>query len=150
MDTYIMSGAAISAEVAAAIRAVGAEVGAGTFEATIFRDGPISGPVYDPIQGAPVAYQVAVIDSNINVRDDTGTLVGETRRMLTIEAGVVEPLKGDIIKVRGVNYTIADLQTVAPLGVDLLYKATLEVGGYVAPMPIPIREFNNSFSGAFS
>lgn len=145
-----MSGASIAAEVAAAIRAVGAEVGAGTFEATIIRAGTPTGPAYDPTPGLPVEYQVAVIDSNINVRDEAGTLVGETRRMLTIEAGVVVPLKGDIVTVRGVNYTIADLQTVAPLGVDLLYKATLEVGSYIPFGTSLATEFSSAFSEGFA
>jgi hypothetical protein len=121
-----MSGASIAAEIAAAIRAVGPEVGAGTFEATITRAGAATGPAYNPTPGAPVEYQVAVIDGNINVSDAAGTLTGETRRTLTIEAGVVVPLKGDQITVRGVVHTIDTVTTVAPLGVDLLYKVTLE------------------------
>ena len=149
-----MSGFDIQAEVAAAIRGLGVEVGDGTFEAVITRAGPTTGDEWNPTPGTPVTYNVAVIDSNINVRDAAGTLVGEMRRRLTIEAGVVVPLKGDAITVRGVNYTVDTVDTLAPLGVDLLYKVTLEVGPYVAPIP-PIVEpptgfaFDGGFDAGF-
>jgi len=145
-----MSGAKIAAQVAAAIRAVGPKVGAGTFEATIIRAGTPTGPAYDPTPGTPVEYQVAVIDGNINARDAAGTLTGETRRVLTMEAGVVVPLKGDVVTVRGVNYTIDTVTTVAPLGVDLLYKATLLVGSYIPFGTSLATEFSSAFSEAFA
>lgn len=121
-----MSGAAIAAEVAAAIRATGAEVGAGEFEATIFRAGTPTGPDWNPTPGTPVEYLVAVVDTNIRVRDAAGTFTGETRRALLMEAGVVVPLKGDVIRVRGVDHRVDEVQTVAPLGVDLMYRVLLE------------------------
>ena len=145
-----MSGANIQSEIAAAIRAVGPQVGAGTFEAIITRVGPTTGDEWNPTPGTPVTYNVAVIDGSINVRDAAGTLVGETRRRLTMEAGVVVPLKGDTITLRGVNYTVDQIETVAPLGVDLLYKVTLEVGAYI-PAGSPLAtEFNAAFSEAFA
>lgn len=141
-----MSGLSIQAEVAAAIRAVAPEVGAGTFEATITRAGPATGPAWNPTEGVPVRYNVAVVDTNINVRDAAGTLVGETRRQLLMEAGMVVPLKGDSITVRGVNYTVDTIEPVAPLGVDLMYKVTLEVGSFITAA----TAFSDAFSEAFA
>jgi hypothetical protein len=111
--------AGIATEVAGAIGEVG-------FGATITRPGAVTGPEWAPVAGVPVVYDVTVIDSMIKVRDASGTLTGEMRRRLSIEAGVVVPAKGDAITVRGVAHTVDTVETLAPGGVDLLYYVTLE------------------------
>lgn len=121
-----MSGADIAADVAAGLAEGGAATGNGPLIATITRAGAATGPAYDPTPGAPVTYDVIVLDGNINIRDAAGTLTGEIRRVLTMQAGVVVPVKGDDITVRGVEHGVLSVETVAPGGVDLLYKVELE------------------------
>lgn len=122
-----MSGADIAADIAAAAPEIAREVGNGTNVATFTRAGVASGPAYAPTLGAPVTYAVPIlVDSSINVRNAAGTLTGEIRRVLTLVAGVVVPVKGDDITVRGVQHGVLSVETVAPGGVDLLYKVELE------------------------
>jgi hypothetical protein len=121
-----MSGAAIAAEVAAALAEAGAAVGDGALGAVIKRQGDWSGPDWDRVPGEIVEYPVTVLDFNINVKDAAGTLTGEIRRRLLVEAAGVVPEKGDIITLRGVDHTVDTVETLAPGGVDLLYKVMLE------------------------
>jgi hypothetical protein len=121
-----MTGTTIAAEIAAALREVGRDTGAGELIATITRQGAATGPAWEPVYGAPVTYDVAVMDTMVRVKDAAGTLIGEPMRVLLIEAGVVVPLKGDAITIRGVQHYVDTVQTVAPGGVDLLYKVTLQ------------------------
>ena len=116
----------IASEIAAGLREAAIATGGAALTATITRPGPTTGPEWAPIAGVPVAYSVAVVDGMIKVRDASGTLTGETRRQLLIEAGVVVPAKGDSITVRGVAHTVDTVTTIAPGGVDLMYKVTLE------------------------
>ena len=111
--------AAISTDTLAALASVG-------FAATITRQGAVTGPEWAPVAGVPVVYDVTVLDGMIKVRDASGTLTGEMRRRLLIGAGGVVPAKGDAITVRGVAHTVDMVETVAPGGVDLLYKVMLE------------------------
>ena len=121
-----MSGAIIRSEIAAALREVGTATGEGPLTAIITRQGATTGPEWNPTPGTPAAFEVVVLDGNIALRDAAGTLTGETMRQLTIEAGVVVPVPGDVITIRGVEHTIETVKTVAPGGVDLMYKVTLE------------------------
>lgn len=121
-----MSGAAIAAEVAAALAEAGAAVGDGSLGAVIKRQGAWTGPEWDRVPGAITQYPVTVLDLNINVRDASGTLTGEIRRKLLIEAVDVVPEKGDVIELLGVDHTVDTVETLAPGGVALLYKVMLE------------------------
>lgn len=121
-----MSGAAIAAEVAAALAEAGAAVGDGALGAVIKRQGAWTGPEWDRVPGETVQYPVTVLDLNINVRDASGTLTGEIRRKLLIEAVDVVPEKGDVIELLGVDHTVETVETLAPGGVALLYKVMLE------------------------
>jgi hypothetical protein len=121
-----MTGTTIAAEIAAALREVGRDTGAGELIATITRQGAATGPAWEPVYGPPDTYDVAVMDTMVRVKDAAGTLIGEPMRVLLIEAGVVVPLKGDAITIRGVQHYVDTVQTVAPGGVDLLYKVTLQ------------------------
>ena len=113
-------------DIAAGIREAAIATGGQPLVAIIDKPGAMTGPAWAPIPGLPTAYNVGVIDTMIKVKDATGTLTGETRRLLIMEAGVVVPAKGDTITVRGTAHQIDTVTTIAPGGVDLLYKCLLE------------------------
>lgn len=116
----------LSSDIAAGIREAAIETGGQPLVATIAKPGAMTGPAWAPVPGAPTSYDVGVIDTMIRVKDASGTLTGVMRRLLIMEAGVVVPAKGDTITVRGTEHKIDTVMTIAPGGVDLLYKVTLE------------------------
>lgn len=122
-----MSGSAIATQIAAAASEIARDAGNGANVATITRTGPPTGPEYDPTPGASVAFAVPILtDSNISIRDAGGTLTGEIRRVLSLVATVIVPLKGDTIAVGGVDHVITEVVPLSPAGVDLMYRVTLE------------------------
>lgn len=111
--------AAVAVEVADAIASVG-------FAATLEEPAIEGGPDYDPVQhGFPTEHAVTVIDDRIAKKDAEGTVTG-TRRVLTVAAGVVVPVKGWRVDVGGHWHRIANVMSLAPGGVDLLYDLELE------------------------
>lgn len=141
-------GSKIAAKVAKGIAKAGAAVGDGEFICTLKR--PASGggepttpwDAEDTAAGAPTLYEVTAIQNNQRVRDTSGTLIGESKRTLTISATGVTPLKSDLIVVGaamidvvnwftfffdGVAYEgISEVVTEAAGGVALFHSVTLE------------------------
>ena len=113
-------------DIAAGIREAAIATGGQPLVAIIDKPGAMTGPAWAPVPGVATDYAVSVVDTSIKVKDAAGRLTGETRRLLIVEAGVVVPAKGDTITVRGTAHQIDTFMTVAPGGVDLLYKVTLE------------------------
>ena len=100
-----MSGAEIAAEVAAALAEAGEAVGTGAYVCTIRRASsdpdkpqtPWDVPA-DP-ENDPVDYEVVGLKEATTARYMDGSLIGERRRVLTIEATGVRPLKSDKVAV---------------------------------------------------
>ncbi len=109
---------AVAAEVAGAIADVGFVV---TIEEPVVAS-EING---DVTLGTPVLHSVACIDAPIT-RRDAGGLVTETVRTLTVQTGVIVPVKGWRVQVRGQWHRIAKVMPLAPGGTDLLYDLELE------------------------
>ena len=120
-----MSGLAIAAEVAAALREAGEAVGAGPLIVTLEKPGATTGPEWAPVAGTPTTHELVAIDQNIRHRDETGTLIGTSSRVLMVEAAGVVPAKADRVQVRGVWHEIVDVMPEATGGVDLFYSLTL-------------------------
>lgn len=127
---------AIAAEVEGALASIGDTSQPSGYPATIRRAGVrTGGPDYAPEYGDPTYYQVVVMVSDKELRDVNGTLIGMTKRTVTIsgDAGVV-PSDDDKI-VLGSHLTFVDdatdeavawqeIQAVRPLspaGVAVLY-----------------------------
>lgn len=108
----------IAAEVAEALADVG-------FTCTIEQPGILSEINGDVTEGAATLHEVSVVDDMITRRDAGGTITGSVR-VLTVEAGVVTPVKGWRVQVRGQWHRIASVKPMAPGGVDLLYDLELE------------------------
>lgn len=105
--------------------------------ATLRRAGATTGDGWNPTPGAPTDTTLRVLDFNERVRDRDGTLIGETRRTLTVStsAGVV-PTKKDTIAVGiaagdvvsgTVFEAIIEVRPLSPAGVDLLYEIDLGI-----------------------
>lgn len=123
-----MTGRAIQSEIAAALREAGTAVGGGQFTATILRRPAPTGTPSAPVFGPDIEHPLTALDGSISVRDAGGALTGQTRRQVTLEAGVIAPVKGDRIVLRGIVHEIDTVQIIAPAGVDLMYKVTLQNG----------------------
>ena len=128
-----MSGAQIAAEVAAGLAEAGAATGSGPLVSTLRkRTSERDGPWYGPSAKADTA--VTVVQVSKKVRD--GIAMTERRvRMLMIEALGAVPEKGDTVAIgvapgqvtsATVWARIGEVETLAPGGTALLFKAMLE------------------------
>lgn len=128
-----MSGADIAAEVAAALAEAGTATGSGPLLSTLRKrtgpDVPWSGLPLDDDDNA-----VTVIQSQRKERDGQG-MVLRTVQMLLIEATGAVPVKGDRVALGVLPADVeestkwlrlGEIETVAPGGVAVLYKAMLE------------------------
>ena len=130
----------IAAEVEAALASIGDTSQPNGYPATLRRAGAIiGGDPYQPDRGDPTYHQVIVMVSDKELRDVNGTLIGMTKRTVTISgaAGVV-PSDDDKI-VLGSHLTFVDEATdegiawqeiaavreLAPAGVAVLYDLDL-------------------------
>lgn len=130
----------VAAEVEAALQSIGDTSQPNGYPATL-RKPPTGTPAnpYDPPTGNPTYHQVIVMVSDKELRDVNGTLIGMTKRTVTISgaAGVV-PSDDDKI-VLGSHLTfvnaatddglawqeIAAVRSLAPAGVAVLYDLDL-------------------------
>lgn len=131
-----MSGAQIRAEIAAALAEAGAEVGTGPFRVSLIRGGATTRPFPDqpvgpgnmPITtGAAQTWDLLCVEDVQTTRDMAGNMMAQSQRVLTVEAGIVEPLKSDVVEVQGIRHRIAEVVPLAPAGEALLYELRLEV-----------------------
>lgn len=95
------------------------------FAITLEKPGVTTGPAWAPVAGPPTTHSLVAIDQNIQHRDQTGTLIGTSSRVLLVEATGVVPAKADRVQVRGVWHEIVDVMPEAPGGIDLVYSLTL-------------------------
>ena len=95
------------------------------FEVTLEKRGATTGPEWAPVAGTPTTHPLVAIDQNIQHRDETGTLIGTSSRVLMVEAIGIVPAKADRVMVRGVWHEIVDVMPEATGGVDLFYSLTL-------------------------
>lgn len=110
---------AIAAEIKEAIVSVGFSV---TLEIPAQRIGPASDPVYE----TATEIMIKAIDSNITKRDQSGTLVGQSVRVLTVDALTFVPTKNCRVNVRGTWHEIEQVIPLAPGGIDLLFDIELK------------------------
>lgn len=134
-----MSGTEIAAEVAEALAEVGAEVGEGEYFATLRQIENI-GPEWAPVQ-SNTDTTVTVVDLNERVRDNSGTLIGETRRTLLVSTSTgVMITKADKVVVGLTDvqvataenalepvdwHEIAEVRPLAPGGTVILWEVDL-------------------------
>lgn len=128
-----MSGASIAAEIAAGLAEAGAATGTGRLVSTLRkratdRDGPWSAPDADAYSA------VTVVQVSKKVRDNVA-MTERRVKMLLIEATGAVPAKGDSVAIgitpaaitsATVWSRIGEVETLAPGGTALMFKAMLE------------------------
>lgn len=132
-----MSGADIAAEIEAALMEAGEAVGDGPLYCTLRKQGtkPTSPHDTTPV-GQPKDFQLVGIAKTKRIRDASGSLIGQTVRMLTVNATGVSPSKNDEIAVEvaladvtenTVFEVISEVHVTAPGGTPIKYQ--LELSG---------------------
>lgn len=126
---------AIAAEVEGAIRSIGDVSQPDGFPVTLRIPGTITGPAYDPVEGAPVYRTLHCVEGYQEIRDQTGTLIAKTKHTLTVTAKPdAIPLKSHkvAIGVAAEDATensqwveIAEVRPLSPAGVAVLYDIDL-------------------------
>ena len=137
-----MSGLDIQAEVAAAFAEAGEAVGTGPYICTIRRasaepdepQNPWDEPA-DPVN-EPTLYPVGGIKDETTSRYMDGTLIGELRRVVTVDATGARPLKSDKVAV-GIAPSavtgdtlfeeIIEIETLEPTDTPLMYGIHLAI-----------------------
>jgi hypothetical protein len=130
----------IAAEVEGALQSIADVNEPGKQSATIRKDGA-GAPAnpWDPPGGTPTYHKVIVLQSDKELRDINGTLIGQTKRTITISgaAGVVPGDDDKIILGQALDYVDAEtdatlaweeimaVRAFAPAGVAVLYEIDL-------------------------
>lgn len=133
--------ASIAAEVEQAIRSIGDVSAPDGYPATL-RKPPSGAPVqpWDPPTGSPTYYTVRVMVADRELRDINGTLIGQTKRTITISgaAGVVpsdddqiaEGITAEQATAAGDDAVawqeIAEVRPLSPAGVAVLYECDIQ------------------------
>lgn len=97
-------------------------------QAAIIRHTGEDRSVFPPVAGTDTAFTVTALQTTFNRIDFAGGNVENSDLMILVEAGVVEPLTTDKVKVGGFRYTIVDIKETAPGGSALMYKLHLRGG----------------------
>lgn len=126
---------AIAAEVAEAIRSVSDTSQPKGYPVTLRIPGEATGPEWDPQPGLPVYKTLYAVEDFQEVRDASGTLIGQTRHTLTVTADPdAVPMKSHQVAI-GVTaedvaedtafIEIIEVRPLAPAGVAVLYEIDL-------------------------
>lgn len=125
----------IAAEVSDAIRSVSDVSQPNGYPVTLRIPGEATGPEWDPQPGVPIYKTLYAVEGFQEIRDASGTLIGQTRHTLTVTAdpGAV-PMKSHqvAIGVKAEDVTadtafveIIEVRPLAPAGVPVLYEIDL-------------------------
>ena len=147
-----MTGAAIAAEVADAIRSASAEVGTGApLTATIERDTGADEGVYPPTPGTTQTFVCDVVLTSYSARDRDGTNIrqGDAKAMIAPDAETA-PLNGDKMRISGRLYSIESVEDYRPGGVTLYWIAQVRESGQPGAVTPQGPGFDSGFSGGFS
>ena len=127
---------AIAAEVEGALRDIGDVSQPTGFPVTLRRFVALAG--YDPdAQGTPAYTTFVALDDLREMRDQNGTLIGQSQRTLTVNATAgVEPLQGDAVAI-GVTadtaaadgrwFEVTAVRPLAPAGIAVLYELDVAI-----------------------
>lgn len=126
---------AIALEVEEAIRSVGDASQPDGYPVTLRIPGAITGPPYDPVEEPPTYKSLRCIEGYQEIRDQSGTLIGQTKHTLTVTAKPdVVPMKNyrvalgltsEAVSEASQWVEIAEVRPLAPAGVTVLYEIDL-------------------------
>jgi hypothetical protein len=124
---------AIAAEVDEAIRSIGETDDGFPCALRVPPNGAPANP-WDAPTGSPTYHTVYVVDDRHQLRDINGTLIGITRRTLTVSATGAVPLKSHTVAI-GIKaeaatensawQEIVEVRPLAPAGIAVLYEIDL-------------------------
>lgn len=125
----------VAAEVAAAIRSVSDVSQPNGYPVTLRIPGTQTGPDYDPVIGPPTYKTLHCIEGFQEIRDASGTLIGQTRHTLTVTADPdIVPLKSYRVSL-GITaeeaseesqwVELLEVRPLAPAGIAVLYEVDL-------------------------
>lgn len=82
-------------------------------DATLTRDGPTTGPAYDPTPGVPVSYACkAIVEAYSKYYRANGLVDAKDRRVLVLANSLgLKPQPGDRITVSGITFTAQEVST---------------------------------------
>lgn len=126
---------AIAAEVEDAIRSVSDVSQCNGYPVTLRIPGEATGDPWDPQPGVPVYRTLYAVEGFQEVRDASGTLIGQTRHTLTVTADPdAVPMKSHQVAI-GVSaedvaadtafVEILEVRPLAPAGIAVLYEINL-------------------------
>lgn len=126
---------AIAAEVDAAIRSIGDVSQPDGYPLTLRIPRATSGPPYDPVEEPPTYKTLHCVEGYQEIRDQSGTLIGQTKHTLTVTAKAeAVPLKSYRVAL-GITaeeaseasrwVEITEVRPLAPAGVAVLYDIDL-------------------------
>lgn len=128
---------AIAAEVDEAIRSIGDVSQPDGYPVTLRIPGEITGPPYDPVEAPPTYKILHCVEGYQEIRDQSGTLIGQTKHTLTVTAKAdAVPLKSYRVALgitaeeasEGSQWVeIAEVRPLAPAGVPVLYDLDLVI-----------------------
>ena len=116
-----MSGAAIAAEVAAALAEAGAATGTGPLIATIRRRGTATGPAYNPTYGPDTLHTCTVVLSHYAARERDDTSIAAADVKVLASAMDIDPTPADTLVIGFVDYEIVEAMPLDPGGVVLMW-----------------------------
>lgn len=128
---------AIAAEVDEAIRSIGDVSQPDGYPVTLRIPGAIIGPPYDPVEGPPTYKTLHCVEGYQEIRDQSGTLIGQTKHTLTVTAKAdAVPLKSYRV-VLGITadqaseesqwVELLEVRPLAPAGIPVLYDLDLVI-----------------------
>ncbi|RDC59781.1 hypothetical protein HME9302_00976 [Alteripontixanthobacter maritimus] len=157
-----MAGASISAEIEAAYRSVGVEVGEGkAFTVTLIEPGEGQANPWDEPGGAATRHKdipalVGSTFANAGTGGDAwidGSLIRADDELIKIAGTAPNPEQDWQVEMKGVTYQIVMIQTMQPAGFALGYTLVLRNGApattTVGP-PDPASPFSAEFSAEFA
>jgi len=117
-----VSGAAIAAEIAAALGEVGDETGAGSLEAIISRRGALDESTTPPTRGPDQTFTFTAMISQFTTKELASGNVQSGDTKFILAEGPTDPRNDDSIIVGDTEYEIEAVDRVAPGGVTLMWK----------------------------
>lgn len=117
-----MSGASIAAEVAAALREVARDVGAGQYVVTIIRTTDPRANPWDSGSSTTAETDLPAMVSDYAQSMIDGTLIRQGDKRVLMDATGLEPTTADQMRVNGLVYQIVNVMPYKPSGVALYHE----------------------------
>ena len=118
-----MTGARITARVAAGIARAGRKTGIGSvYELTVERPGTIDTSKYPPVTGLPSTFTVRGFRDSYSQLERANTLIEEGDVKFYIDPTSPEVTMGDVLVENGRRFAVMSVSNLAPAGVILLQE----------------------------